>query len=56
MRELVGPCTKCSKLVFCENGFLNGFVNDQKLLLCASCFNEPKEKSSAETPLNEKTP
>ncbi len=49
MRELIGPCTTCGKLVFCENGFLNGQLNDKKSLLCISCFEKEDITQRKET-------
>lgn len=42
MRELVGTCKDCGKLVFCENGFLNGFLSEDKSLLCTECDEKSK--------------
>ncbi|WP_197046678.1 hypothetical protein [Oceanobacillus salinisoli] len=39
MRELIGPCLKCGKNVYCENGFFEGAqVNGE--LLCNQCYEE----------------
>jgi hypothetical protein len=40
MQELVGCCKKCNKTIFCDNGFLNGIVLDDKSLLCFDCSDE----------------
>lgn len=50
MRELVGTCQDCGKLVFCENGFLNGFVSDQKSVLCPDCDEKIKTASDENPP------
>ncbi|GEL78545.1 hypothetical protein [Tenuibacillus multivorans] len=42
MKELVGYCEGCKKPVYCENGFLNGVYEGQKLY-CDNCYtNEHK--------------
>ncbi|WP_179133918.1 hypothetical protein [Halobacillus massiliensis] len=44
MKELVGRCAACDKKVYCEDGFLNGVVSEDRKLRCFAC--EEKEKSS----------
>ncbi len=45
MEEVVGECTLCRKHVFCENGFLNGYILDG-LLLCLSCYKSTKQRET----------
>lgn len=37
MREQIGECTNCQKLVYCLNGFLDG-VSWNGQLYCFTCF------------------
>ncbi|WP_363321618.1 hypothetical protein [Polycladomyces subterraneus] len=46
MRELVGPCVCCAKDVYCTDGFLNGIVDEGKIL-CFDC--QEKRKSDWDT-------
>ncbi|WP_166805775.1 hypothetical protein [Jeotgalibacillus sp. R-1-5s-1] len=39
MREEVGQCVHCGKTVYCENGFLNGVTEENKLY-CMECGEE----------------
>ncbi|WP_127588456.1 M55 family metallopeptidase [Paenibacillus koleovorans] len=47
MRELVGECTNCQRPVYCEDGFLNGTVTEDRGLLCFECASPAA--STAET-------
>ncbi|WP_199924957.1 hypothetical protein [Paenibacillus sp. IHBB 10380] len=37
MQELVGHCKECKKEIFCNDGFLNGIVSEDKSLVCLDC-------------------
>jgi len=37
MRELIGQCHVCRRHIYCENGFMNGFIDSEGKL---SCFDE----------------
>ena len=37
MRELIGQCQVCGREIYCENGFLNGYIDSEGKL---SCFEE----------------
>lgn len=37
MIEFVGYCIRCERVVYCENGFLNGVYQDRKLF-CEHCI------------------
>ncbi|WP_170971641.1 hypothetical protein [Peribacillus simplex] len=37
MDELVGPCVRCARDVYCKAGFLNGILLDNKKILCFNC-------------------
>jgi len=43
MEERVGSCISCGTTIYCENGFLNGSVNQEGGLLCFSCFETVNE-------------
>lgn len=45
MKEYIGECNQCSDKVYCENGFLNG-VHERNKLLCFACAD--KEDNSKE--------
>ncbi|MCY9662171.1 hypothetical protein P5G65_17410 [Paenibacillus chondroitinus] len=38
MHELVGTCAKCSKPIYCREGFLDGVVLEDKSLVCFECL------------------
>lgn len=40
MKELVGTCHVCEKEVYCLDGFLNGVVNDEGVLICFECVKD----------------
>lgn len=42
MKELVSHCIRCSKEVFCTDGFLNGHVLDNQNVLCFDCQADDK--------------
>ncbi|WP_168118957.1 hypothetical protein [Paenibacillus sp. HB172176] len=44
MREYVGTCSLCGKSIYCEDGFLNGIVLEDKELLCFECRESAKAK------------
>lgn len=52
MQELVGYCISCNKQVFCQDGFINGVVLEDKTLLCFDC--SEKEDQSRSRRGNEK--
>ncbi|GIM46747.1 hypothetical protein DNHGIG_22960 [Collibacillus ludicampi] len=37
MREAVGRCIRCTKEVYCSDGFLHGIVLDSSHILCFTC-------------------
>lgn len=43
MQELVGYCKKCKKQIFCNAGFINGLVLEDKSLLCFDCSDQKSE-------------
>lgn len=45
MQELVGNCKKCNKQIFCNDGFLNGVVLEDKSLICFDCADKEQEPS-----------
>lgn len=47
MRERVGDCKQCGKEVYCNEGFLNGVVLEDRTLVCFDCA-EPSEAESGE--------
>ncbi|TCP26629.1 hypothetical protein EV207_11960 [Scopulibacillus darangshiensis] len=40
IREPVGPCIDCGKMVYCVSGFLNGIVLDNHNIRCYDCHEE----------------
>lgn len=34
MREYVGRCVICGRDIYCEDGFLNGYTDDEGKLCC----------------------
>lgn len=44
MQEFIGHCRSCGKVIYCENGFLNGTVQKDQTLECFEC-QEPQEDS-----------
>ncbi|UJF34519.1 hypothetical protein [Paenibacillus hexagrammi] len=47
MRELVGSCKCCGKAIYCDHGFLNGMVMEDRTLLCFDCFNQEDDAESS---------
>jgi hypothetical protein len=45
MLELVGHCNKCKKQIFCNDGFINGVVLEDKSLICFDCSDQEQEQS-----------
>ncbi len=45
IQELVGSCTACKKPIYCNDGFINGNVLEDKTLLCFECFDKEHEQS-----------
>ncbi|WP_200961425.1 hypothetical protein [Paenibacillus sp. Soil522] len=45
MQELVGRCKECKKQIFCNDGFINGVVLEDKHLICFNCFDKEQEQS-----------
>jgi len=37
MQEFIGNCRVCGKTIYCENGFLNGTVQEDQTLECFEC-------------------
>lgn len=48
MQEFIGHCKACSKRIYCEDGFLNGAVMDDKSLICFDCLESGKSQEAAE--------
>lgn len=46
MKELVTYCMSCNKEVFCNGGFFNGFVNDDKTIICFDCIKTDESNQS----------
>ncbi len=44
LKEFVGICHCCKKEIYCLNGFLNGIVKDDGMLICFSCEEEEKKE------------
>ena len=44
MKEYVGVCAECEKAIYCEDGFLNGVVREDKQLICFECSEAEKQK------------
>ncbi|SEM60957.1 hypothetical protein [Paenibacillus sp. OV219] len=44
MRELVGLCQLCNHTVYCEDGFLNGAIEESGRLICSDCAKEREER------------
>lgn len=40
LQELVGHCVTCEKRIFCNDGFINGIILEDKTLLCFDCSDE----------------
>ncbi|MEC0372699.1 hypothetical protein [Paenibacillus chibensis] len=43
MQEWIGSCRSCGKTIYCENGFLNGTVQEDQTLECFEC-QEPADE------------
>lgn len=43
MQELVGCCKECKKQIFCNDGFINGIILDDKTLICFDCFDKDQK-------------
>lgn len=48
MQERVGSCKTCNREVFCNDGFINGVVLEDKTLVCFDCFEEAEKTASTE--------
>lgn len=46
MQEFVGHCKECNKQVFCNDGFINGIVLEDKSLICFECIDNEQEQST----------
>lgn len=46
MQELVGRCKECNKQIFCNDGFLNGIILEDKTLICFDCSDKEQEGSA----------
>lgn len=44
-KEFVGKCAKCQTDIYCNSGFIEGVVQEDKTLLCFDCSNE-REKGN----------
>lgn len=44
MHEKVGTCAACGTTIYCENGFLNGVLSENKTLKCFTC-DKPKHQN-----------
>ncbi|BBH24147.1 hypothetical protein Back11_54920 [Paenibacillus baekrokdamisoli] len=45
MQELVGQCKTCNKHIFCQDGFINGVVLEDKSLLCFDCYDKEQGRT-----------
>ncbi|GIQ66204.1 hypothetical protein PACILC2_47720 [Paenibacillus cisolokensis] len=50
MRELVGECEVCRKEIYCEDGFLNGRLDEGGRLTCFTCAEAPAAPDSPDAP------
>ncbi|GIO23613.1 hypothetical protein [Oceanobacillus sp. J11TS1] len=42
-KEFVGTCASCRKQIYCNNGFLEGIIQENHTLICFSCQDKTKE-------------
>ncbi|MDL0113115.1 hypothetical protein [Mammaliicoccus sciuri] len=45
-KEFVGKCAKCQTDIYCNSGFIEGVVQEDKTLLCFDCSNEKERKET----------
>ncbi|MGG4032962.1 hypothetical protein ABEV74_04510 [Paenibacillus cisolokensis] len=50
MRELVGECEVCRKEIYCEDGFLNGRLDEGGRLTCFACAEAPAAPDAPDAP------
>lgn len=43
-KEFVGKCAKCQTDIYCNSGFIEGVVQEDKTLLCFDCSNEKRKR------------
>ncbi|WP_226036880.1 hypothetical protein [Aquibacillus saliphilus] len=48
MEEVVGVCSKCDRTIYCQDGFLDGVVDENHTLYCFVCAegNDDKKNGS----------
>ncbi|MEC0243705.1 hypothetical protein P4H66_28255 [Paenibacillus dokdonensis] len=46
MQEYIGSCRSCGKAIYCENGFLNGTVQEDQTLECFECQEQQGDQDS----------
>lgn len=46
MQEFVGYCKACERKIYCNDGFINGMLLNDKTLLCFDCYSENKPETS----------
>jgi hypothetical protein len=44
MKEYAGICSVCGRDIHCQDGFLNGIVNENKTMCCFDCHEELNKK------------
>jgi hypothetical protein len=42
-KELVGKCKICQKNIYCNSGFIEGIVLEDKTLICFKCTKKQAE-------------
>lgn len=52
MREYIGQCYICGRSIYCENGFLNGFTDDEGRLSCYEGEHAEEEQEQEQASLN----
>ena len=45
MKEHVGLCQVCKKDVYCMDGFLDGYVDEDGKLICTDCSHKEQEQT-----------
>ncbi|UVI28940.1 hypothetical protein [Paenibacillus spongiae] len=46
MQELVGRCKQCGKDIYCNDGFINGVVQEDQTLLCFDCSADHEDEEA----------
>lgn len=45
-KEFVGKCAKCQTDIYCNSGFIEGVVQEDKTILCFDCSNKKERKET----------